>query len=404
MLENGLLQINGEHLGNLQPVDVEYSHIDEVASELGETVFGQEEAMQSVARILARSESAMRPPNRPMGSILLLGLTGVGKTETANAVSKYLHNDDPDKSSWKRHLFKVDCSKLSERHMVSELIGAPPGYVGYGDDLILDYKGIANGSENVIVWDEIEKANPAIWKLLLPMLDEARLQVRMRVGKSIDSFEIPFNNTFNVFTSNIGTGAMTSEVKSGGPIGFTRPSHEGQAARLKELAMGELHSTFQYLPEFPARMDDIIVYKPLERKHYFQILDKFNNALGEQNMTLQMPFPVLTDEAREHLVDVATKDKRFGAREIRNVFNTDIVSKLSDLIISNAEAANSSYVIIHWNGTKYQPYIVPDQLPRIPKTQIKEQLEEQGFLDTTPLSRDEPEDLDKNSLPNKEHH
>jgi ATP-dependent Clp protease ATP-binding subunit ClpC len=367
MIENGLPRVNGEHMANLKPVEEEFSQIDEVAEELGKTVFGQTEAMTSIARLLVRSESSMRPPTRPMGSVLLLGLTGVGKTETANAIAKYLHKEE-GADEWRRHIYKVDCSKLSERHMVAELIGAPPGYVGYGNDLILPFQELANGTENVIVWDEIEKANPAVWKLLLPVMDEARLQVRMRVGQTIGSYDVPFNNIFNVFTSNIGTGMMTDELKSGGPIGFNRPTEGQSVSRMSSLAMSELHSTFQYMPEFPARMDEIIVFKPLERDSYFAILDKFNVAVGEANMKIEMPFPVLTDECREHLVDMATRDKRFGAREIRNVFNADIVSKLSDLVISNHEVADSHYVVIHWTGEKYQPYIVPNQAPRVRKS------------------------------------
>ncbi len=384
MIENGLLRIDGEHLKNLQLVEESHSEIEHVAGELSETVYGQDEAMNSIARLLVRADSQLKPPNRPLGSVLLLGPTGVGKTATGEAISRYLTRDS-DSDTWKRRMFKVDCTKLSERHMVAELIGAPPGYVGYGGELLLPYDEMSNGAPAVVVWDEIEKADPAVWKLLLPVLDEARLQVRMRDGDRIGSVDVPFNNVFNVFTSNIGSGAMGEVMRTGGGFGFVRPStNEDKSAIIQKKAMDEMHKTFQYSPEFPARMDEILVYKPLLDAHYYQILDKYNLELGRVSAKQRMPFPILTDECRDHLVSKATKDKRFGAREIRNVFNSDIVSKLSDLVMGNSEVAQADYLVVHWNGEAYQPYIVPDQLAH--DTQMTEQLVKNGYeYDTIPL-------------------
>src|SRR5438093_1281065 len=237
---------------------------------LHERVIGQDEAVSAVANAVRRSRSGLKDPQRPIGSFIFLGSTGVGKTELAKALAGFLFDSDDA-------LVRVDMSEYRERHTVSRLIGAPPGYVGYDEGGQLT-EAVRRRPYQVILFDEIEKAHPEIWNTLLQVLDDGRLTDGQ--GHTVD-----FRNTVVIMTSNVGTEHVRQQS-----IGLVRQHDRNAEQAAKERVQEALRQAFR--PEFLNRIDDIIVFQTLTESELMQIVDllvgEVAERLGEQSMGLEL--------------------------------------------------------------------------------------------------------------------
>jgi ATP-dependent Clp protease ATP-binding subunit ClpC len=280
--------------------------------ELHQRVVGQDEAIKAISRAIRRSRAGLKNPNRPIGSFIFSGPTGVGKTELARALAEFLFAD-------KDALIRVDMSEYMEKFSVSRLIGAPPGYVGYEDSGTLT-KAVRRRPYSVILLDEIEKAHPDVFNILLQVLDEGRLTDNY--GRVID-----FKNTVLIMTSNLGARDITKNRALGFHNRDETTSYEHMRTRVKD----EIERAFN--PEFLNRVDDIIVFHPLNREQIGLIvhimLKDVRDRLGEDNVKLR-----LTDKASEFLVDHGY-DEKFGARPLRRAIQRYLEDPLSEKILTS---------------------------------------------------------------------
>jgi ATP-dependent Clp protease ATP-binding subunit ClpB len=266
-------------------MDDERERLTRLEEHLHERVVSQDEAVTAVSNAVRRSRAGLQDPNRPVGSFIFLGPTGVGKTETARALAEFLFDDEDA-------LVRLDMSEYGERHAVARLIGAPPGYVGYEEGGQLT-EAVRRRPYSVVLFDEIEKAHPDVFNVLLQILDDGRLTDGQ--GRTVD-----FRNTVIILTSNIGSSYILE--------------HSGEDWELVEVKVREaLQQGFK--PEFLNRIDEIVVFKPLDRKHLEQIvklqLDRLAGFLAEREITLEV-----TPEARARIAEVGY-DPAFGARPMK---------------------------------------------------------------------------------------
>jgi ATP-dependent Clp protease ATP-binding subunit ClpC len=278
---------------------------------LHETVVGQDEAIEAISRAIRRSRAGLKDPNRPIGSFIFSGPTGVGKTELARALAGFLFADEGA-------LIRVDMSEYMEKFSVSRLIGAPPGYIGYEDSGALT-KAVRQRPYSVVLLDEIEKAHPDVFNILLQVLDEGRLTDNY--GRVID-----FKNAVVILTSNVGA----RDIVSSGKLGFqTSEDDELDYDRIKERVKDEIDRTFS--PEFLNRLDEIIVFHPLSRQQIAQIVHilfrQVEKRLGEENLSIH-----LSDDAVTFLVDHGY-DSKFGARPLKRSIQRYIEDPLSEKIL-----------------------------------------------------------------------
>lgn len=286
-------------------------HLEEV---LHRRVIGQNEAIDTVARAVRRARAGLKDPKRPVGSFIFLGPTGVGKTELARALAEALFGDE-------NALIRLDMSEYMERHTVSRLVGAPPGYVGYDEGGQLTEK-IRRKPYSVILLDEIEKAHPEVFNILLQVLEDGRLTDAQ--GRTVD-----FKNTVLIMTSNVGANL----IERSGPIGFKVQTEETNGTvdyeRMKERVLDELKRTFR--PEFLNRIDDIIVFHPLKKEELEAIIElmlkKVREQLAEQGYQLE-----ITPEAKE-LIYKEGYDPVFGARPLRRAIQRLVENPLADEIL-----------------------------------------------------------------------
>ncbi|MCI7573580.1 MAG: ATP-dependent chaperone ClpB, partial [Clostridiales bacterium] len=252
---------------------------------LHKRVVGQDEAVQAVTEAIQRSRAGIQDPNRPIGSFLFLGPTGVGKTELAKALAQALFDDESN-------LVRIDMSEYMEKFSVSRLIGAPPGYVGYEEGGQLT-EAVRRKPYSVVLFDEVEKAHPDVFNILLQVLDDGRITDSQ--GRTVD-----FKNTILILTSNLGSEFLLNGIRSDGTID---PEAKEQVQQL-------LRRSFR--PEFLNRLDEIVFYKPLTKDNITKIIDlqiaKLNERLAEQQITC-----VVTDRAKEQIVEDAY-DPQYGAR------------------------------------------------------------------------------------------
>jgi len=273
--------------------------------ELHRRVIGQDEAVTAVAEAIIRARSGLKDPNRPIGSFIFLGPTGVGKTELARALAEFLFDDE-------RAMIRIDMSEYQERHTVARLIGAPPGYVGYEEGGQLT-EAVRRRPYSVILFDEIDKAHHDVFNVMLQILDDGRLTDGQ--GRVVD-----FKNTIVIMTSNIGSHRILEY----------RGAFEGEAyERMKGAALEEMRHHFR--PEFLNRVDEIIVFHALSEEHLKQIveiqLDRLRQRLAERHIGLE-----LTDAARTHLVRMGY-DPLYGARPLKRAIQREIETPLGRRIL-----------------------------------------------------------------------
>ena len=287
-------------------------------SRLHEKVIGQNEAIEAVAKAIRRGRVGIKDPNRPIGSFLFLGPTGVGKTELSKAVAECLFGGEKD-------LIRIDMSEYMEPHSVSKLIGSPPGYVGFEEGGQLTEK-IRRKPYSVILLDEVEKAHPDVMNILLQILDDGRLTDSN--GRTVD-----FKNTVIIMTSNIGARLITDKKN----LGFGNSSNEDEQKEYentKKDVMAELKKEFR--PEFINRIDEVIVFHKLNDDEIKQIIDimlkQVQNRLKEQNINVKI------DKSVKELIAKQGINKSFGARPLRRTIQSLVEDSLAETILDSANA------------------------------------------------------------------
>ena len=293
-------------------------------------VVGQDEAVREVARALRRARAGLRDPKRPVGSFLFLGPTGVGKTELCRALADAVFGDE-------EALVRLDMSEYMERHTVSRLVGAPPGYVGYDEGGQLTEK-VRRRPWSVVLFDEIEKAHEDVWNLLLQILEDGMLTDAQ--GRRVD-----FRNTVLVMTSNVGAKAITS---SAAKLGFAQAEDgDGGFARVKETVMAELRATFK--PEFLNRIDSTVVFRRLSRADVSAIARRMLKATVQRAAALGVTLTV-EDAAVERIADEGF-DPLYGARPLRRVIRAEVEDAVAELLLSGTLHAGDAARIGAEDGT-----------------------------------------------------
>lgn len=288
-------------------------------SVLHERVIGQDEAITALSKAIRRSRSGLKDPKRPVGSFIFLGPSGVGKTELSKALAEFLFNSEDA-------LISFDMSEYMEKHSVSRLIGSPPGYVGYDEGGQLT-KAVRQRPYSVVLFDEIEKAHPDVFNILLQILEEGHLTDSQ--GRVVD-----FRNTVIIMTSNVGA----REITTSAPLGFASGEKGGlDDKEIKSRVMSEVKKLFR--PEFLNRIDEIIVFKSLTEDEIVEIvdlmIDELRQRLIEQNMTIN-----LTKEASKYIAKEGT-DLSFGARPLRRAIQRLIEDPISEQILEGKWTSGS---------------------------------------------------------------
>jgi ATP-dependent Clp protease ATP-binding subunit ClpC len=278
---------------------------------LHERIVGQDEAIHAISDAIRRARSGLKDPNRPIGSFIFIGPSGVGKTELAKSLAEFLFGDEDA-------LVRMDMSEYREQHTASRLFGAPPGYVGYEEGGQLT-EAVRRRPYRVILFDEIEKAHPEVWNSLLQILDDGRLTDGQ--GRVVD-----FRNTVLIMTSNLGT----EFVRKGGTLGFLKSGENDEDREAETKIQQELKSTFR--PEFLNRIDEIIMFSPLSLEQMYLIVDlqmkEICDRLEEHGLSV-----TLTEAAREWLAREGF-DSIFGARPLRRALQKYVESPLSVSLLS----------------------------------------------------------------------
>ena len=293
-------------------------HLDE---RLHRRVVGQDEAVRVVTEAIQRSRAGIQDPNRPIGSFFFLGPTGVGKTELAKALAADLFDDE-------RNIVRIDMTEYMEKFSVSRLIGAPPGYVGYEEGGQLT-EAVRRKPYSVVLFDEVEKAHPDVFNILLQVLDDGR--VTDSQGRTVD-----FKNTIIILTSNLGSPYILEGIDEKGEISET--------ARAQVEAL--LKKTFR--PEFLNRLDEIVFYKPLTKDNIFKIIDLQINQLNKRLQDKQLRC-VLTEAAKSYIVDAAF-DPAFGARPLRRYVQHTVETMIAKRILRGDVAPGAELTVDVVNG------------------------------------------------------
>jgi ATP-dependent Clp protease ATP-binding subunit ClpB len=289
---------------------------------LGERVIGQDEALTAVANAVRRARAGLQDPNRPIGSFIFLGPTGVGKTETARALAEFLFDDE-------RAMIRLDMSEYMEKHAVARMIGAPPGYVGYEEGGQLT-EAVRRRPYSVVLFDEIEKAHSDVFNVLLQILDDGRLTDSK--GRTVD-----FKNTVLIMTSNLGS----REIQAA----------DGDEDEVREAVLQELQISFK--PEFLNRIDDIVIFHQLSRDQITKIIDvqleRLRGMLRERDVSL-----ILDESAKKLLADEGY-DPNYGARPLKRAIQTLIQNPLAVKLLRGEIAPGQTIrVAAEGNEMKFQ--------------------------------------------------
>jgi ATP-dependent Clp protease ATP-binding subunit ClpC len=307
-----------------QLTEAEKERLARLETELHERVVGQDDAVTAIARAVRRSRSGMGDPNRPIGSFLFLGPTGVGKTELAKTLASSLFGDS-------ERMVRLDMSEFSERHTASRLFGAPPGYVGHDEAGQLTEK-VRNRPYSVILLDEIEKAHPDVFNTLLQVLDDGRLTDGQ--GRTVD-----FKNTVLIMTSNLGSDIISSRS---GSLGFTSGDEQREETVNRDKLMTRLRDNFR--PEFLNRVDEVVVFRKLAADELHRItealLDDSRQRLHEQNIELEF------DAAAVDWIAERGHQPEFGARPLRRTIQREVDDRIADLLLED-KVSEGQQVLVH---------------------------------------------------------
>ncbi len=298
----------------------ERSKILNLADELHTRVVGQDEGVTKVTEAIMRSRAGIKDPSRPIGSFLFLGPTGVGKTELAKTLAKSLFDDE-------NNMVRIDMSEYMEKYSVSRLIGAPPGYVGYEEGGQLS-EAVRRRPYSVVLFDEIEKAHPDVFNVLLQVLDDGRITDSQ--GRTVD-----FKNTIIILTSNLGSAHLLEGIEANGSI----------SPECEELVMSELRSSFR--PEFLNRLDEIIMFKPLTRENIGRIIglmtDELNRRLEPKEITVRLTEPAVDNIAERGY------DPVYGARPLKRYIQKTVETLCARLILEGGVNPGDT-ILIDVNG------------------------------------------------------
>jgi ATP-dependent Clp protease ATP-binding subunit ClpC len=335
--EEGAAQVTAEDIAEVlamwtgipvyQFTEAESARLLRMEDELRDYIVGQSEAITAISKAIRRARAGLKDPRRPIGSFIFLGPTGVGKTELTKALARFLFGSE-------EALVQLDMSEFMERHNVARLIGSPPGYVGYEDAGQLT-EAIRRRPYSIVVFDEIEKAHPEAFNILLQIMEEGHLS-------DAKGHQVDFRNAIIIMTSNVGA----STLSRGPNIGFAfEQNPEGQADQqhkeMRKKLLDELKRQFR--PEFLNRVDSIIVFRELSREDIFNIVDiilaQVNERLAEHQLRV-----TATEEAKEWLAKEGY-DPEFGARPLRRVIQTQVEDKLSDAVLSGRFHENDIVLI-----------------------------------------------------------
>jgi len=293
-------------------------HLD---AELHKRVIGQDEAVEKVADAILRSKAGIKDPTKPIGSFLFLGPTGVGKTELAKSLAEALFDNE-------QNMVRIDMSEYMEKYSVSRLIGAPPGYVGYEEGGQLT-EAVRRKPYSVVLFDEIEKAHPDVFNVMLQILDDGR--VTDSQGRTVD-----FKNTILIMTSNIGSHYLLDGAKEDGSIDEANV----------QMVMSELRGHFR--PEFLNRLDEIITFSPLTKSNVCGIMEllisDLNKRLADREISIRM-----TEEAKEFAI-AQSYDAAYGARPLKRYLQKTVETMSARLILSDAVAPGQTIVLDVENG------------------------------------------------------
>ena len=277
---------------------------------MSKVVIGQKEGVSAICKALRRSRADLKDPRRPIGTFLLLGPTGVGKTLLAKTLAENMFGDS-------KSLIQLDMSEYMEKFNVSRLVGSPPGYIGHEEGGQLT-EAVRRKPYSVVLFDEIEKAHPDVWNMLLQILEEGKLTDSM--GRVVN-----FRNTIILMTSNVGS----DTIKRGSTLGFSTVTDESSYEKMRERTMEEAKKTFR--PEFLNRLDDAIVFRTMTKPDLIQILDleiaKVVNRLKGKNLKLE-----LDDAAKDLLVEKGY-DPQYGARPMRRAVERYLEDPLAEEIL-----------------------------------------------------------------------
>ncbi len=289
---------------------------------LHKRLIGQEEAVKAISKAVRRARAGLKDPKRPIGSFIFLGPTGVGKTELARAVAETLFGDEDS-------VIRIDMSEYMEKHATSRLVGSPPGYVGHEEGGQLTEK-VRRKPYSVILLDEIEKAHPEVFNILLQVLEDGRLTDSK--GRTVD-----FRNTAIIMTSNVGASALRRNKY----VGFATDSEGQEYKGMKDKVMAELKNSFR--PEFLNRIDEIIVFHSLEKKHIREIItlmaEQLRKRLAEHGIDFE-----LTEAAKDKISDEGY-DPEYGARPLRRALQKQVEDRLSEELLKGVISKGKKAVI-----------------------------------------------------------
>jgi ATP-dependent Clp protease ATP-binding subunit ClpC len=282
-----------------------------IEEELHKRVISQEKAISALARAIRRSRAGLKSSNRPAGSFLFLGPTGVGKTEVARALAAFLFGSE-------KSLVRFDMSEYMEKHSVSKLIGSPPGYVGYEEGGQLTER-VKRNPYSIILLDEIEKAHPDIYNILLQVFEDGQLTDGL--GNQVD-----FKNTIVIMTSNLGARFLEKRVH----LGFSAPQGEGIPSKIEDMVRGEVKKAFN--PEFLNRLDEVILFSSLTDDDLIQITDLMVEQVNGNLVAKQVKIRLAPD-ASKYILEKTCAERSYGARPLRRALQKYIEDPLSESLI-----------------------------------------------------------------------